>query len=285
MSLLAPAKLNLYLHVVGRRADGYHLIDSLVAFADIGDQLTASPADRLSVAVSGPFAKDLAAIDPAQNLVWRAAERLARELGRAPAAAIMLEKNLPVASGIGGGSSDAAAALRSLIALWHATIGDRALAVLAAELGADVPVCLAGHGAFVGGIGEAIEQAPALPRAPLVLANPGKALATADVFRARRGPYGKAARFDRAPKDPVELARLLAARGNDLDGAAQTIVPEIGEVLAQLAACDGALLARMSGSGATCFALFADEGAAHAAAARMRAVNSTWWVANARLLS
>jgi len=282
--LLAPAKLNLYLHVIGRRADGYHLLDSLVAFADIGDWLTVAPAQRLSVAVTGPFAKDLASIDPAQNLVWRAAERLARQLGRVPDAAITLEKRLPVASGIGGGSSDAAVALKSLVSLWRAPLSDGTLAALGAELGADVPVCLAGRSAFVGGVGESIEPAPALPPVAVVLANPGRALVTADVFRTRAGPFGKPTRFARAPQDAADLARLLADRRNDLTDAARAIVPEIDDVLAALAGCSGALLARMSGSGATCFALFADIKAAQDAAARLRSANRGWWMASGRLL-
>ena len=282
--MLAPAKLNLYLHVIGRRADGYHLLDSLVAFADIGDWLTVAPAQRLSVAVTGPFAKDLASIDPAQNLVWRAAERLARQLGRVPDAAITLEKRLPVASGIGGGSSDAAVALKSLVSLWRAPLSDGTLAALGAELGADVPVCLAGRSAFVGGVGESIEPAPALPPVAVVLANPGRALVTADVFRTRAGPFGKPTRFARAPQDAADLARLLADRRNDLTDAARAIVPEIDDVLAALAGCSGALLARMSGSGATCFALFADIKAAQDAAARLRSANRGWWMASGRLL-
>jgi 4-diphosphocytidyl-2-C-methyl-D-erythritol kinase len=282
--LLAPAKLNLYLHVIGRRADGYHLLDSLVAFADIGDWLTVAPAQRLSVAVTGPFAKDLASIDPAQNLVWRAAERLARQLGRVPDASVTLEKRLPVASGIGGGSSDAAAALKSLVSLWRAQLSDSTLAALGAELGADVPVCLAGRSAFVGGIGESIEPAPALPAVAVALANPGRALVTADVFRTRAGPFGEPARFGRAPRDAADLARLLADRRNDLTDPARAIVPEIDDVLTALAGCSGALLVRMSGSGATCFALFADINAAHDAAARLRSANRGWWVASGRLL-
>jgi len=282
--LLAPAKLNLYLHVTGRRADGYHLLDSLVAFADIGDWLTVAPAKRLSVAVTGPFAKDLAAIDPEQNLVWRAAERLARRLGRLPDAAITLEKRLPVASGIGGGSSDAAAALTSLVSLWRAKFGDGELAALGAELGADVPVCLAGRSAFVGGVGESIEPAPTLPPIAVVLANPGRPLVTADVFRTRSGPFGKAARFDRAPHEAAGFARLLADRRNDLTDAARAIVPEIDDVLMALAGCDGALLSRMSGSGATCFALFAETKSAEDAAAHLRGANPGWWVASGRLM-
>lgn len=282
--LLAPAKLNLYLHVVGRRTDGYHLLDSLVAFADIGDRLDASAAATLNVAITGPFAKDLAALDPAQNLVWRAATLLARALGREPGALVMLEKNLPVASGIGGGSSDAAAALKALAKLWGASFDAPALARLGVQLGADVPVCLAGKTSWLGGIGEEVAPAPKLPRTWLVLVNPGKALPTAAVFKARRGPYAVPARFGRAPASAAALAALLKSRGNGLTDAAQGLMPEIGTALDLLEACPGALIARMSGSGATCFALFAARADAVAAARRLKSQKPGWWVASGRLL-
>lgn len=283
--MFAPAKLNLYLHVLGRRADGYHLLDSLVAFTDIGDWLTVAPADILTVRITGPFGKPLASLDPERNFVWRAAEALARAMDRTPGAFITLEKNLPVASGIGGGSSDAAAALRALAELWQANLDEQALVGLGAALGADVPVCLTRHGAFIAGIGKIIEPAPVLPSAALVLANPGRPLITADVFRKFRGPYGKSARFDQSPMDAADLAHILASRSNDLTDAARAIVPEIDDVLNQLAMCEGALLARMSGSGATCFALFADDGTARIAADRLAAANPVWWVACGRLVS
>jgi 4-diphosphocytidyl-2-C-methyl-D-erythritol kinase len=274
----AQAKLNLYLHVVGKRDDGFHLLDSLVAFADIADRVAAAPAPRLSLAVAGPFAGDLAN-DDATNLVWRAAEALARRLGREPGVALTLEKNLPVASGIGGGSSDAAATLRALLDLWQAKLDDSALAAIAAGLGADVPVCLAARASWLGGIGERIDAAPALPRAALVLVNPGIALPTATVFKARRGAFSMPARFAAAPADAAALAAMLAERRNDLTDAAIAQVPLIATVLERLGAAEGALLARMSGSGATCFGLFMTEREAHAAAAKLRAAEPSWWVA------
>ena len=280
----APAKLNLYLHVTGRRPDGYHLLDSLVAFADIGDEVTAAPAAALTLRVVGPFAAALAGPVEA-NLVWRAALLLARHLGREPAAALTLVKNLPVASGIGGGSSDAAAALRALTGLWQVRPAEGALDALAVALGADVPVCLACRASWVGGIGERIAPALPLPQAGVVLVNPGVPLATATVFARRTGPFSAPARFAETPRDAVQLAALLAALGNDLTAAAVAIVPAIAEVLARLAAADGALLARMSGSGATCFALFATPQAAKAAAARLARDEPQWWVAAGRLLT
>jgi 4-diphosphocytidyl-2-C-methyl-D-erythritol kinase len=275
----APAKINLYLHVLGRRADGYHRLDSLVAFADIADEVSAAPAPTLTLDVTGPFAASLGAVP--DNLVWRAALGLAERLGRAPAAALTLVKNLPVSSGIGGGSSDAAAALRALARLWRAP---EQLHALAASLGADVPVCLAPRTSWLGGIGEAVAPAPALPPVAVVLAHPGVALPTAAVFKARAGDYSAAARFDAAPRDAAELATVLAARRNDLADAAIAQVPAIADVLTQLAATQGALLARMSGSGATCFALYAHRAEADAAAQTLAALRPRWWVRAGRFL-
>ncbi len=277
----APAKLNLYLHVVGRRADGYHLLDSLIAFASVHDTLAAAPAEALSLAVTGPFAQALAA--ESENLVLKAARLLAAETGRAPAAAITLEKRLPVASGIGGGSADAAAALAVLARLWGVPIGEPALMALALRLGADVPMCLNGRAAFAGGIGEELAAAPPLPEAGLLLVNPGVALPTAAVFGAREGAYSAPARFREAPRDAAALAGLLATRRNDLAAAARQLAPAIGTVLTTLAAAPGCLLARMSGSGATCFGLF--PSAAAAAAAAPAVARPGWWVAPAHLVT
>lgn len=280
----APAKLNLYLHVLGRRADGYHLLDSLVAFADVGDEVSARPAAALSLAVEGPFAPALARETMESNLVWRAATALAERAGRTPGVALTLRKNLPIASGIGGGSSDAAATLSALAELWSLDLAEPRFAGLAASLGADVPVCLYGRTAWLGGIGEALAPAPALPPAAVVLANPGVALATPAVFRARRGPFSAAARFAASPSDARALAGLLAARRNDLTEAAISLAPDIAEVLTALRSLEGALMARMCGSGATCFALFVEEAAAAAAARHLGGAHPDWWVAAARLL-
>jgi 4-diphosphocytidyl-2-C-methyl-D-erythritol kinase len=279
----ARAKLNLYLHVVGRRADGYHLLDSLVAFADIADRIAAEPASRLNLAITGPFAGGLAA-DDSNNLVWRAAQALAHKLGRAPEVALRLEKNLPVASGIGGGSSDAAATLKALADLWHADLDEQALCDIGITLGADVPVCIASRTSWLGGTGERVAAAPKLPPAALVLVNPGIALPTASVFKARRGDFSAPGRFTQAPADAAALAALLAERRNDLTAAAIEQVPVIATVLERLAAMKGALLARMSGSGATCFALFASSDGAENAARELSAEARGWWVAAGNLV-
>jgi len=278
-SVAAPAKINLYLHVTGRRDDGFHLLDSLVAFAGIHDTLTIAPADSLSLTVDGPFACELE--DEPDNLVLQAARALARLAGVSDGARLSLNKRLPLASGIGGGSADAAATLKGLVRLWNIQPDARALQELALSLGADVPVCLSGRAAFIGGIGEDLTPAPELPAASLVLVNPGTRLSTPAVFKAHAdlgGKNSKPGRFDYAPKDFPELVAILKSRGNDLAPAALKMAPVIGDVLAALEACSGAMMARMSGSGATCFALFADPGEAAAATMKLAQEQTQWWV-------
>jgi 4-diphosphocytidyl-2-C-methyl-D-erythritol kinase len=272
LSEAAPAKVNLYLHVIGRRDDGYHLLDSLVIFAGIGDTLSGIPADTLSLRVCGPFAAELAA-EP-DNLVLRAGRSLASAAGVAAGAALTLDKRLPVASGIGGGSADAAAALRLLCRLWQLPDAD-SLFQLAAQLGADVPVCLAGQPARMGGVGERLEPAPALPTGGLLLVNPGVAVATAEVFRERQGPWSPRAVLPLAWADISAMAAYLGGLRNDLQPPAIHLQPLIGVVLAALEATRGCLLARMSGSGASCFGLYIDAETACRAAEALP--DRRWW--------
>jgi 4-diphosphocytidyl-2-C-methyl-D-erythritol kinase len=270
----APAKLNLSLQVVGRRADGYHLLDGLVAFADIGDVVAAEAADATSLAIEGPFAAGLSA--GPDNLVLRAAAALGADTS---AAALRLVKNLPVASGIGGGSADAAAALRALQRLWGIDLPPRQLHAIAALLGADVPMCLASEPCWIAGVGDVLDPLPDLPEAGLILANPGIPLATPAVFKRRSGGFSAPKRFA-IPPTAAALAQSLAATANDLTEAAEACVPAIAALRRQLAALPGALLARMSGSGATCFALFASRAAAEAALAPLKAaIPAGWWAA------
>jgi 4-diphosphocytidyl-2-C-methyl-D-erythritol kinase len=273
----APAKVNLYLHVTGRRADGYHLLDSLAVFGPAGDSVAAAPAAGLQLMIEGPEAGALAA-EP-DNLVLRAAHALAAaaRLER-PGAALTLTKHLPVASGIGGGSADAAAALRALDRLWGLGLGEAALARIARGLGADVPVCVASRPARMRGIGEILSPAPPLPRCALLLVNPRVAVPTPAVFRARAasgaGFSPEAALSVRGWADAAALAADMASLGNDLEAPAIGLCPPIAEVLAALRGLPGCLLARMSGSGATCFALFDTPAEAEAAAA---ALPAAWW--------
>lgn len=293
----APAKLNLYLHVVGRRDDGYHELDSLVAFADVADTVTVRPGvARVALrgvtlppvgprlAVSGPFGPALMEGNPADNLVIRAAYALAARLGREPDAMISLEKVLPIASGIGGGSADAAATLRGLARLWGVPVTERALYEVGASLGADVPVCLAGRACYFGGIGDVLDEAPALPETHVLLVNPRVPVPTPAVFKARTGGFSEPARFTEVPADAAALAALLRARRNDLTEPALTVAPSIADVLSALEATPGCLLARLSGSGATCFGLYARADEATAAAALVQGTQLNWWVKAARLL-
>ena len=268
----AHAKVNLWLNVVGRRPDGYHLLDSLVAFVDLADTLDVRPSDRLSLELAGPQAAGLAA-DP-DNLVLKAARLLADRAGVAPRATIRLGKHIPVAAGLGGGSADAAAALRALSELWRVALPEEELFDLAASLGADVPMCLAGHTALVSGIGERLQPAPALPPTAILLVNPGTPLPTRDVFEARRGPFSTAVPVTQPWRNLPELVTALVRRGNDLSDAAISLRPAIAEVLTFLHNSRGARYAAMSGSGATCFALYDSLDAAQRASASMP---PAWW--------
>jgi len=265
----ARAKINLFLHVTGRRSDGYHLLDSLAVFADVHDAIEAQPSDTLSLTIDGPFGQALAA--ESDNLVLRAARALAEAAGTRPAAALRLTKNLPVASGIGGGSADAAATLRALSALWNIAIPP----ALPASLGADVPVCMASRACRMQGIGEILAPAPALPPCGLVLVNPGVAVSTPAVFRARAADFSPAADLPSAWPDAAAMAEDLARLTNDLQPPAEALCPAITEVLTVLRAHSACLLARMSGSGATCFGLM--QTPAQAEQTALALARPGWW--------
>ncbi len=279
LRLEAWAKVNLTLHVTGRRADGYHELDSLVVFAGVGDTLEIAPGEDLSLSLDGPFAGALGA--PESNLVLRAAAALRSRHGPTLGSRLRLTKRLPVASGIGGGSSDAAAALRGLNEFWRLGVSLADLSALGVALGADVPVCLAARPSFMGGIGDAIEPAPALPPVWLVLVNPGVPLATPAVFQARGGPFSAPFRWRDPIGNALALAERLKAGRNDLEAPATALAPAIGDVLAALRATPQCLLARMSGSGATCFGLYGDREEARAAAAQVAELDRRWWVSAA----
>ena len=278
----APAKINFYLRITGKREDGYHLLDSLVAFAGVGDIVTARAAGDLSLTIDGPFAGGLSG--NGDNLVLRAARALRAASGSAHGAKLGLTKNLPVSSGIGGGSADAAAALLALRDLWELDMGDAELAALGLTLGADVPVCLAGRPARVRGIGDIIEPAPDLPAAWLVLANPGIPVSTPEVFGRRQGPFSDPAETPAAWTDVEALAETLAVSGNDLTDAAIGAAPVIAGMLDEMAELPGALLTRMSGSGATCFSLMRDEPSAQFGAMALEEFHRDWWIKSAPLL-
>lgn len=285
----ANAKINLYLHVTGRRKDGFHTLDSLVVFADVGDNISASRVDENSdilFTTSGPFGQNIPLGE--NNLVVRAAKLLQGKYAITAGARINLEKNIPPASGIGGGSADAAATMRALAEIWEIDFTKENKSyfnqMISASLGADVPVCFNGKNVFMGGIGEILTPAPTLPQCWLVLANPGVAVSTPEVFAARKGTFSHTARFENVPLSVQELVDIVGLRKNDLTPSAQYIAPEIETVISLLHKLDDALLVRMSGSGATCFAIFPNEQSAITGAKKILKENPKWWVRAARML-
>jgi len=260
--------------VTGKRDDGYHLLDSLAVFAGAADRISFMPSDTFAFSVTGPFAAALAA-EP-DNLVSRAARMLAEISGGPLTGSLTVDKHLPVASGIGGGSADAAAALRLLCRVWRLRLADQEVAGIASRLGADVPVCVRNRPMRMGGVGEELTPAPWLPPCGLVLVNPGVPLATASVFRARApGNDSPRAvlpdRWDTA-EDMAASLRLLT---NDLEAPAISLVPAIRDVLHAIEGTRNCLLARMSGSGATCFGLYANIRDAEAATREL--ARPGWW--------
>ncbi|MEM9898462.1 MAG: 4-(cytidine 5'-diphospho)-2-C-methyl-D-erythritol kinase [Pseudomonadota bacterium] len=275
---LAPAKVNLYLHVGGLRPDGLHDLASCFVFVDVGDIITVRPASELSLSIDGPFSDALANDDINQNLILLAARELQQEAGLRNGAEIILDKRLPVAAGIGGGSADAAAAIRALTRLWSLDLSYHALEKLAFRLGADVPACLSSHPCRVGGAGEVISSGSRLPPLWLCLINPRVPTPTGAVFRS----------FDQANPNPPSpehvdptsrslagMVDLMAQSRNDLETAAIEQVPVIQDVLSFLSKRPGQMATRMSGSGATCFAVFGSREAAKRAASAAR--SHQWW--------
>jgi len=275
----APAKVNLTLAVLGRRADGYHLLDSLVVFAGEADRLTLAPGPGLALAVRGATAADAGATS--DNLVLKAAHALADEVPGLKAGRFALDKRLPVAAGLGGGSSDAGAALRLLARLNRIAPGDPRLVRAARRVGADVPVCLDPRPRRMRGIGEKLSESLAMPKLNGVLVNPGVAVPTKDVFAKLGLPAGRKRRAPAVralPRDTSELLDYLTRQDNDLEPPAIAIAPAVARVLEALRKQTGCRLARMSGSGATCFGLFGTARAAKAAAKQLSARHPRWWV-------
>lgn len=274
ISVHAAAKINLFLNVTGRREDGYHELDSLVGFTAIGDRLTVDACEKITFSIDGPFGQGLPLND--DNLVLAAAWLLAEEAGYQGGAAITLQKNLPVSSGIGGGSADAAATLQALNRLWGVGVSREMLAKIGLRLGADVPVCLRSKTARMSGIGEIIRPMEPLPPLGVLLVNPGAAVSTPQVFKARKGSFSSPVDGS-IPRDGKGLCEFLALQQNDLEVPAIELAPEIATVLQTLSGLEGCRLSRLSGSGATCFGLFDDEAAAAAARDAVSASDTDWW--------
>jgi 4-diphosphocytidyl-2-C-methyl-D-erythritol kinase len=276
----APAKVNLTLRILGRRDDGLHELESLVVFAEVADQLTFSPGGALELSVSGPYANACGL--PADNLVARAAHALADEIDGLALGSFGLMKMLPVAAGLGGGSADAAAALRLLARAYQLDLDDARLLSAARRTGADVPVCIDARTRLMYGTGELLSAPLRLPLLAAVLVNPGVPLATAQVFAAfdRQRAGSPPARLNpdegRIPRSQAELIEFLSKRGNDLEPAAISLQPVIADVLRELRATSGCLLARMSGAGATCFGIYQSVAAAETAGRALSGRSRRW---------
>tara|TARA_B100001123_G_scaffold261141_1_gene290930 strand:- start:153 stop:1121 length:969 start_codon:yes stop_codon:yes gene_type:complete len=296
---LAPAKVNLYLHITGRRDDGYHMVDSLAMFADVGDELALTVADphgdqtngnqtngnQPGLYIDGPYAEALKAFPVQDNLIIRAVTALSDLAGKPrDDLVIRLVKNLPLGGGIGGGSADAGAVIRLLCQLWLLDPAGRDVMALAAGLGADLPVCIQSEPRVMFGIGEMLTIPPVLPDLPAVLVNPGIAQPTPIVFKTRaelvQGAYDDPVELpEEGFATPADMAEwLVAETANGLTAATRKLTPVVSDVLTRIGIEDGALLSRMSGSGSTCFALFANQASAVAAASRIAAEQPDWWV-------
>lgn len=278
----APAKINLDLIVTGQRFDGYHELDSLVVFTAFGDRLRYEAADQFELSIEGPFS---AQTPIAANIILKASNLLAREFPTIRPLRFILEKNLPVASGIGGGSSDAAAAMRAIVRANNLTIDPECLRDMGSTLGADIPACLYGHNVRMRGSGLRLDPVRGLPEIPMVLVNPGIELQTADVFRQRSGPFSRTRQQPLMMNSSVTgLAVWLKESVNDLEAASIELAPDIAQILASIDEQDGVLLSRMSGSGATCFGIFTDSARADRAANRLANAHPDWWVVATKTL-
>lgn len=273
--VFAPAKINLFLHVGEKRDDGYHALQSLAVFVDVGDELELRFSHEYVLSIRGPFAAGLSAGD--DNLVLKTARLLSLE------ADIVLTKNLPVASGIGGGSADAAATLRGLTQLWTMKDGDRLIRHAAPLIGSDVPVCVDSRPAWMEGRGEMLAPVAGVPPMPMLMVNPGVGVSTADIFRALGTRRGIGMKRVESFRGFADLLAFLRTTANDLQAPAVALQPVIADALQALAAQPGVLLARMSGSGATCFGLFENAEQADRAARTIAAAHPSWWVRATRI--
>ncbi len=283
LNVFAPAKINLYLHITGRQDNGYHTLDSLVGFADIGDHIRIEAADDFTFQIDGPYAhafgpKECDASPHSSNLVVQAVWALAQAAQKTPNIHVTLTKNIPLAAGLGGGSADAAAVIWGLLKWWELPTQATYLPALMTSLGADVPVCLASTPARMQGIGDILDVVPTMPEIPIVLINPNKACPTKEIFRDFDSDFKTPYPLPDTLHDFDGLITFLAQRHNDLEPPAKAYVPEIQTVLSALNTEEGCALARLSGSGASCFGLFKDEAHAKSTASTIAEDYPEWWV-------
>ena len=275
--MIAPAKINLSLHITGQRNDGYHLLDSLIAFADYGDVIDVRPAAGFSFKADGLFAKDLPAND-ADNLSVKAAHYLGRILQKELNLSLHLTKNIPIGGGLGGGSSDAAATIKKLLRFWNTEIDKEKLNKILFELGADTPVCYAGNAAHVTGIGEIITPVPSIPDMPAILIYPNKFCSTAEIFKNFQQPFSTPDPLPTEFNGREEFYNFLKKQKNDLTSAALAHIPEIKSVLDIIQVQEGCALSRMSGSGSTCFGLFDTKKNSELAAEKIKRAHPELWL-------
>ena len=276
----APAKINLYLNIIGQRVNDYHELDSLIAFAAHGDQIEVKKCDHFKLEASGPFSETLPPSN--ENLVIKAAKELARGTNYEGGACIKLIKNLPVSSGVGGGSADAAATLKALNDLWETNLQNKDLMVMALRLGADVPVCMLSKTARMSGIGDKISKVSGVPNCGILLVNPGIPISTVNVFQLFEGDFSNQVKIPKIENSEA-FFDFLSNQKNDLQDAAIKIAPIIKEVLNILTDDPNCRLARLSGSGGTCFGLYEDEATALFTAESMFGHFPDWWIQPTRL--
>lgn len=281
---IAAAKVNLDLFVTGKRDDGYHLLDSLVAFTEFGDKVSVRSAKEVSLSVSGPYANAVPSDD--SNLVVRAAIALQSMCDSPQGALIELEKNIPAAAGVGGGSADAAAVIKALLRLWNAPVESKALKALALSIGADVPVCMLSTSAIMRGVGEDLTPVRNIPDFGILLVNPGVSLSTPTVFKARTQPFSSQPHRDVLLNlhSRADFLENLIKQKNDLTDAAGQLAPVIHDTLGEIAKLEGCLLSRMSGSGATCFGLFEDLEAAKQGEKSLSLRDTGWWIKASQII-
>tara|TARA_A100001011_G_scaffold143638_5_gene151796 strand:+ start:23486 stop:24361 length:876 start_codon:yes stop_codon:yes gene_type:complete len=283
VSFFAPVKINLSLQIIGRRHDGFHLLESLVVFADKGDELSVSKSDSLTLKIKGPFAGSLST--DKNNLVMRAATLLAEFHKIEPKAHIELNKNIPVSSGLGGGSADAAATLHALTELWKLPISDQELNKIARLIGSDVSVCLNQKSAIIEGIGERVSRLGNLPKFGILLVNSNSTVSTQKVFQKYHGNFSVPGSLNNIPKDRETFHKFLRDLHNDLTQASIYTAPEIKNILSVLTELDNQLLVRLTGSGGTCFALFDGIKNAQEAAEKLKIKFPGWWIEPASILT
>lgn len=279
ISALAYAKVNLYLHITGK-SKNYHLLDSMVVFADIHDVVEVEPAESIKVIVKGDYADMV----PADNSVLKAAEHLHEQFNIKNGAQITLQKNLPAGAGIGGGSADAAAAVKLLTRLWKINVSPEEMTKIALSLGADVPACLESTSLYMSGIGEILKPVPKLPKAYLLLVGTGKPLLTKDVYTKYNGSFSSSVTGPKRFMTNSEFFDFIAAAKNDLQDAAIELMPEIKTILSALKAEKDCLVSRMSGSGSTCFGLFAKRKFAEDVAIKLSNEHPSWWIRVANII-